>query len=255
MCFIVDIYWKSFIGTSDRFNSRICAGSRAYNCQKDTEISADTRCRNQMVIRNVHRIRYLTDTVSYGMSHTVQVATRGSNFWSSKVCEGGESREAYACRLTFGPPQFLFEIDDHVTQTHFWSVFAKTLRNTYQLLKFVLSLANSLWILSRSLELTMSSLSGTPIHHAFIIFLANSFWIDFSSKSYYEFTIFIAKSLWIHFLFLQINYDFTMNSLSFSWFQHERDFNMNAISATRIHYELIFNMDSIWIHFIFSRYL
>ena len=89
MCFIVDIYWKSFIGTSDRFNSRICAGSRAYNCQKDTEISADTRCRNQMVIRNVHRIRYLTDTVSYGMSHTVQVATRGSNFWSSKVCEGG----------------------------------------------------------------------------------------------------------------------------------------------------------------------
>ena len=76
-----------------------------------------------MVIRNVHRIRYLTDTVSYGMSHTVQVATRGSNFWSSKVCEGGESREAYACRLTFGPPQFLFEIDDHVTQTHFWSAF------------------------------------------------------------------------------------------------------------------------------------
>ena len=38
------------------------------------------------------------------------------SFWSSKVCEGGESREAYACRLTFGPPQFLFEINDHVTQ-------------------------------------------------------------------------------------------------------------------------------------------
>ena len=99
-------------------------------------------------------------------------------------------------------------------------IFAKTLRNTYQLLKFVLSLANSLWILSRSLELTMSSLSGTPIHHAFIIFLANSFWIDFSSKSYYEFTIFIAKSLWIHFLFLislWIRFLF-------------RDFNINAIS-------------------------
>ena len=41
----------------------------------------------------------------------------GSNFWSSKVCEGGESREAYACKLTFGPPQFLFEINDHVTKT------------------------------------------------------------------------------------------------------------------------------------------
>ena len=49
--------------------------------------------------------------------------TRGSNFWSSKVCEGGESREAYACRLTFGPPQCLFEINDHVTETHFWLNF------------------------------------------------------------------------------------------------------------------------------------
>ena len=128
-------------------------------------------------------------------------------------------------------------------------IFAKTLRNTYQLLKFVLSLANSLWILSRSLELTMSSLSGTPIHHAFIIFLANSFWIDFSSKSYFEFTIFIAKSFWIHFLFLQINYDFTMNSLSFSRFQHKRDFNMNAISVTRIHYGLIFFFaNPVWIN-------
>ena len=28
----------------------------------------------------------------------------------------GESRGAYACRLTFDPPQFLFEIYDHVTQ-------------------------------------------------------------------------------------------------------------------------------------------
>ena len=49
--------------------------------------------------------------------------TRGSKFWSSKVCEGGESREAYACRLNFDPPQFLFEINDHVTKTHFWSAF------------------------------------------------------------------------------------------------------------------------------------
>ena len=68
--------------------------------------------------------------------HTL--CTRGSKFWSSKVCEGGESREAYECRLTFVPPQFLFEIYDHVTQfvqkptfdplsnwskTHFWSSF------------------------------------------------------------------------------------------------------------------------------------
>ena len=50
-------------------------------------------------------------------------STRGSKFWSSKVCEGGESREAYACRLTFGPLKFLFEINDHVTKTHFWSAF------------------------------------------------------------------------------------------------------------------------------------
>ena len=43
-------------------------------------------------------------------------STRGSKFWSSKVCEWGESRGAYACQLTFDPPQFLFEISDHVTQ-------------------------------------------------------------------------------------------------------------------------------------------
>ena len=49
--------------------------------------------------------------------------TRGSKFWSSKVCEGGESREAYACKLNFDPPKFLYEINDHVTKTHFWSAF------------------------------------------------------------------------------------------------------------------------------------
>ena len=53
------------------------------------------------------------------------IDTRGSKFWSSKVCEGGESREAYACRLNFDPPQFLFEINDHVTKTHFWSAFKR----------------------------------------------------------------------------------------------------------------------------------
>ena len=42
--------------------------------------------------------------------------TRGSKFLSSKVRAGGESRKAYACRLTFDPAQFLFEINDYVTQ-------------------------------------------------------------------------------------------------------------------------------------------
>ena len=45
--------------------------------------------------------------------------TRGSKFWSIKVCEGGESRRVYAGRLTFDPPRFLFEINDHVNQIHF----------------------------------------------------------------------------------------------------------------------------------------
>ena len=65
-----------------------------------------------------------------------QKDTRVSNVWPTKVCEGAESREAYAWRLTFDPPEFLFVINDHVTQfvrkptfdplskwskTHFWS--------------------------------------------------------------------------------------------------------------------------------------
>ena len=57
------------------------------------------------------------------------------NFWSSKVCEGGESR---VCKLTFGPPQFLFEIYDLGTQTYFWSTF-KLIENSlsvqFELLK------------------------------------------------------------------------------------------------------------------------
>ena len=44
------------------------------------------------------------------------IYTRGYDFWSSKVCGGGESREAYACRLTFDPLKILFEINEHVTQ-------------------------------------------------------------------------------------------------------------------------------------------
>ena len=47
----------------------------------------------------------------------------GPTFGPVKYVKESESREAYACRLTFGPPQFLFEINDHVTQTYFWSAF------------------------------------------------------------------------------------------------------------------------------------
>ena len=36
----------------------------------------------------------------------VLLTTQGSKFWSSKVCEGGESREAYACQLNFDPTDF-----------------------------------------------------------------------------------------------------------------------------------------------------
>ena len=47
----------------------------------------------------------------------------GPTFGPVKYVKESESREAYACKLTFGPPQFLFEINDHVTQTYFWSAF------------------------------------------------------------------------------------------------------------------------------------
>ena len=39
----------------------------------------------------------------------------GPNFGPVKYVK--EVREAYAFRLNFGPPQFFFEINDHVTQT------------------------------------------------------------------------------------------------------------------------------------------
>ena len=43
-------------------------------------------------------------SMAIGKTHPTLVPvffdTRGSNFWPSKVCEGGESREAYACRVT-----------------------------------------------------------------------------------------------------------------------------------------------------------
>ena len=40
----------------------------------------------------------------------------GPTFGPVKYVKESESREAYACRLTFDPPQFLVEIYDHVTQ-------------------------------------------------------------------------------------------------------------------------------------------
>ena len=47
-------------------------------------------------------------------ANNIKVATRGSKFWSSKVCEGGESREAYACRLNFDPNKFLFDCSNWI---------------------------------------------------------------------------------------------------------------------------------------------
>ena len=41
----------------------------------------------------------------------------GPTFDPVKYVKESESREAYACRLNFGPVQFLFEINDHVTKT------------------------------------------------------------------------------------------------------------------------------------------
>ena len=56
------------------------------------------------------------------VSGTFNMAKLINNTYNNfNVCEGGESREVYACKLTFGPPQFLFELNNHVTQTHFWS--------------------------------------------------------------------------------------------------------------------------------------
>ena len=55
---------------------------------------------------------------NYDLNLNSNTDTRGSNFWSSKVCEKGESRDAYTSLLIH--PNFS-EINDHVTQTHFWS--------------------------------------------------------------------------------------------------------------------------------------
>ena len=80
------------------------------------------------ILVNWHRWSFLAFLVNFSDNSGLRIITRGSKFWSSKVCEGGESREAYACRLNFDPPQFLSEINDHVTKIHFWSAF-KSIEN------------------------------------------------------------------------------------------------------------------------------
>ena len=65
------------------------------------------------------------------------IYTRGSNFWSRKVCGGGESREAYAYRLTFDPPEILFEINYHVSHVTWLNLFENPLlvRFEFELIK------------------------------------------------------------------------------------------------------------------------
>ena len=97
-------------------------------------------CRVSYIVLSAKVFEYSDDL----RSRSGLLATRGSKFWSSKVCEGGESREAYACRLNFDPPQFLFEINDHVTKTHFWSAF-KPIENLI-LIQFGLLKVNQNWV-------------------------------------------------------------------------------------------------------------
>ena len=87
------------------------------------------------------------------------LCTRGSKFWSSKVCEGGESRGAYACQLNFDPPQFLTEINDHVTQTHFWSAF-KLIENLI-LIQFELMKVDQKWVFEQFIVTWLINCSKT----------------------------------------------------------------------------------------------
>jgi len=68
----------------------------------------------------------------------------GPTFGPVKYVKESESREAYACRLTFGPPQFLFESNDHVTQMYFWSAF-KLIENSL-FVQFELMKVDQKWV-------------------------------------------------------------------------------------------------------------
>ena len=93
---------------------------------------------------------------------------------------------------------------------------------------------NKLWFHYPIREFTMSSLSVTQMHHKSIIFFANSFWIDFSPRVYYEFTIFIENSLWIHYL-CRVVFIFYENLL---WiFYLIRESTLNSLDFSQIYYE------------------
>ena len=100
--------------------------------------------------------------------------TRGYKFWSSKVCEGGESRGAYACRLNFDPPQFPFEINDYVTKTHFWSAF-KLIENLI-LIQFELMKVDQNWVFEQ-----FESGSKVGLSHVIINFEEKLGWIKSES--------------------------------------------------------------------------
>ena len=53
-----------------------------------------------------------------GKKYTVYYIRGGPLFGPSKI---SESRDAYACRVLFGPPEFLSEINYHVIEFQFWS--------------------------------------------------------------------------------------------------------------------------------------
>ena len=97
----------------------------------------------------------------------------GVQIWSSEVCEGGESREAYACKLIFGPPQFLFEINDHVTQTHFWST-SKLIENAlliqFEVMKAISLKADQKWVWVTWSLILKRNLGGSKVsQHAYAI--------------------------------------------------------------------------------------
>ena len=126
----------------------------------------------------------------------------------------------------------------------------------------------------------MSSLSVTQMHHKFIIFCANSFWIDFFPQNllwihylYREFTmdasslspiLYLLCKLTMNFLFyLRINFKFTIFStnllfreftlylLSFSRNPHKftifREFAMNPLSFWRTHFDFLMSIfDLFW---------
>ena len=76
---------------------------------------------------------------------------------------GGESRGAYACRLTFDPPQFLIEIYDHVTQF---------VRKPPLLIQFELMKVDQNWVFEQFMVTLLINCSK------------NHFWSTFTSSNW-----------------------------------------------------------------------